>query len=91
MSRICLFLFRWRPAKLWENDGKKNNERCIVLREKAEIEKQSRDEDMKLRREQLSLKRERFELEKKKGSRHWNMKSNNPQWCLNYSPSVFYK
>ena len=35
------------------------------LREKAEIEKQSRDEELKLRREQLSLERELFELEKK--------------------------
>ena len=32
--------------------------------EKAEIERQSRDEELKLRREQLSLERECFELEK---------------------------
>ena len=54
-----------KTSEIMEKHRKKPTGVVSFLREKADIEKQSRDEELKLRREQLSLERERFELEKK--------------------------
>ncbi|XP_061163417.1 uncharacterized protein LOC133172526 [Saccostrea echinata] len=56
------------PSKSGRNSGKfprKSSSLISFLKEKAETEKQSRDEELSLRREQLNLEKERFELEKK--------------------------
>ena len=53
-----------KTSEVMEKRKKKPKSVVSFLGEKAEIERQSRDEDLKLRREQLSLERECFELEK---------------------------
>ena len=52
-----------KTSEVMEKHRKKPTSVVSFLRKNAEIEKQFRDEELKLRR---SLERERFELEKKK-------------------------
>ena len=53
-----------KTSEVMEKRKKNPTSVASFLGEKAEIERQSRDEELKLRREQLSLERECFELEK---------------------------